>query len=194
MSDPIREAYDARRLLMQRLNAILDDRWPLSGKIMAAVDEYAEARSTPAEALSPEDNDIQRRCWTIQGPDPISQCVFFNGHEGQHWFGTTEGRWVPEGEACCSLAAQVIHVQSQGGKIHIGLGERCEDNVAAAEPDGTAAGALASILDETKGGPWKPDDGTSLWFYNEAGDQLHLTGDDVALLLGRCDCVCARHG
>ena len=52
MSDPIREAYDARRLLMQRLNAILDDRWPLAGKIMAAVDEYAEARSTPAEAAS----------------------------------------------------------------------------------------------------------------------------------------------
>ena len=51
MSDAIREAYDARRLLMQRLNAILDDRWPLAGKIMAAVDEYAEARSIPAEAL-----------------------------------------------------------------------------------------------------------------------------------------------
>ena len=44
-------------------------------------------------------------------------------------------------------------------------------------------GALASILDETKGGPWKPDDGTSLWFYNEAGDQIRLTGDDVLLLL-----------
>lgn len=49
--------------------------------------------------------------------------------------------------------------------------------------DGTDAGALAVILDECKGGPWKPDDGTSLWFYNAAGDQIHLTGDDVALLL-----------
>ena len=105
-----------------------------------------------------------------------------------------EGRWVPEGEACCGPAAQISHVQSQGGKIHLGLGERCEDNVAPVEPDGTDAGALAVILDEAKNGPWKPDDGTSLWFVNEAGDQLHLTGDDVALLLGRCDCVCARHG
>lgn len=51
------------------------------------------------------------------------------------------------------------------------------------EPDGTDAGALTVILDEAKAGPWKPDDGTSLWFVNEAGDQLHLTGDDVALLL-----------
>ena len=42
---------EARILLMKRLNAILDDRWPLTGKIMAAVDEYAAARFTPAEAL-----------------------------------------------------------------------------------------------------------------------------------------------
>jgi len=49
--------------------------------------------------------------------------------------------------------------------------------------DGTDEGALAVILDEAKDGPWKPEDGTSLWFYNEAGDQLRLTGDDVVLLL-----------
>lgn len=47
----------------------------------------------------------------------------------------------------------------------------------------TDAGALANILDECRGGPWKPDDGTSLWFYNEAGDQICLTPDDVLLLL-----------
>ena len=76
MSDPIREAYDARRLLMQRLNAILDDRWPLAGKIMAAVDEYAEARSTPAEAL-----DVPRLaraihadlCHNDQPPCPVDE-------------------------------------------------------------------------------------------------------------------------
>ncbi len=84
---------------------------------------------TTATATPPVEGEVQRRCWTILGPDPISQCVFFNGHEGDHWFGTTKGRWVPEGEACCGPAAQIDHIRGEGGKVHIGLGERCEDNV-----------------------------------------------------------------
>lgn len=39
-----------------------------------------------AREVPPVEGETQRRCWTILGPDPISQCVFFNGHEGEHDF------------------------------------------------------------------------------------------------------------
>jgi hypothetical protein len=51
------------------------------------------------------------------------------------------------------------------------------------EPAEPLDAALADILDEASSGPWKPDQSGSVWFYNAAGDQLCLTGDDVALLL-----------
>jgi hypothetical protein len=42
------------------------------------------------------------------------------GHKGMHRRRLRGDRWD---------AAQIIHIQGQGGKVHIGLGERCEDNV-----------------------------------------------------------------
>lgn len=66
------------------------------GLIGEAIPEWSIIDLSPADTVPPAEGDIQRRCWTIYGPEPISQCVLFNGHDGDHDFGGTHHRQAGE--------------------------------------------------------------------------------------------------
>ena len=53
----------------------------------AVARDPALATPPPVPAAPPTEGDEQRRCWQILGPEPISQCALYNGHDGDHWFG-----------------------------------------------------------------------------------------------------------
>jgi hypothetical protein len=54
------------------------------GLIGEVMPEWSIIDLQPAEVVEPAEGDVQRRCWTIFGPDPIGQCSLFNGHDGPH--------------------------------------------------------------------------------------------------------------
>jgi len=65
----------------------------------------------------------------------------------------------------------------------------CFDHAARSTPAEALDPALADILDEAAGEPWKPegriedDDADGVWLANEDGDSLWLSSEDVARLL-----------
>ncbi len=62
---------EARAVLVKRLNSILDDRWPLAGKIMSAVDEYFAHERRAGAAQRPTAEDLG---WVLyeMGVDDLS--------------------------------------------------------------------------------------------------------------------------
>lgn len=68
-----------------------------------------EGERPAAESVEPAEGDVQRRCWTIQGPDPISQCIFYNGHSGDHDFGTPTACGIPLGQGPATCMRRVGH-------------------------------------------------------------------------------------
>ena len=58
----------ARRELSRRFTAILDDRWPLAGKLLAAVDEYSEAEAAlDVKLLAEATWNVGKRNWEEKG-------------------------------------------------------------------------------------------------------------------------------
>lgn len=64
------------------------------------------AHARPTET-APLPGDEQRRCWTLLGPEPTAQCLLYNGHAGDHDFGTR----APDATLAAALAedAQLLH-------------------------------------------------------------------------------------
>lgn len=79
----------------------------------------------------PADGDDQARCWMIFGntDGTGAQCLLFNGHGGEHQLQRAE--YLQEELARYGgLIAVARNAHETGQKIHVGLQESCEANIA----------------------------------------------------------------